>query len=365
MKKIGILVMIIALTFVVASCGNIENVVDAENVTNTVNVEDIVEIGTEVEGTENLEKIIVYLSGSEAMITKLEETFEEVNGDVLDLTIMSCGQLRSKVWTESKAGNIQADVVWGSDPLVYNKLDEAGKLMPLEISELANIDSSYIWENKHYAIVSERYIVIIYNRMLMKEMEKPESYADLVNEEYNGLVVMADASQSSTAFAITSALYELEGNSHTYFENLKNNRVMLTKSNGLVPSTILEGQYIVGIAPHDAVVRMKNKSEKEGFEVPLDTVWPSEGVIALQRPIAIPINDKRSEGEQRTAEMFVNFIVSKQAQTIMSNFGFVSVRTDIENNYLPEGVESFSVDWDSATENEDDLKDSYEVIFHE
>ena len=46
------------------------------------------------------EKILVYVSGPEAMINKLEEAFEEERGDVCDMLIMSCGQVRSKVWTE-------------------------------------------------------------------------------------------------------------------------------------------------------------------------------------------------------------------------------------------------------------------------
>lgn len=86
------------------------------------------------------------------------------------------------------------------------------------------------------------------------------------------MVVKADASQSSTAFAIASALYQLNGNNTNYFSALKDNGVMLCKSNGLVPSKIMEGQYSLGIGPHDSVVRLKNKGKKEDFEVPLEIV---------------------------------------------------------------------------------------------
>ncbi|BES64655.1 putative 2-aminoethylphosphonate ABC transporter substrate-binding protein [Gottschalkiaceae bacterium SANA] len=309
-------------------------------------------------------KILVYLSGPEAMINKIEGSFEEQHGDVLDMTIMSCGQLRSKVWTESQAGDIQADVVWGSDPLVYNKLDKAGKLMPLSLENSKDVKDQYLWQGKNYALASERYIIIMYNNSLLKEEAAPTSFAELAADRYKGLVVKADASQSSTAFAISSALYELEGRKIDYFKRLKANEIMLMKSNGLVPSTIMEGQFALGIAPHDAVVRLSNKGKTDGFDVHLGVVWPSEGVIAIQRPVAIPISDSRSEQKQKTSMEFVNFLLSKKAQTIMHKFGFISIRKDIENTYLPEDVNVFSVDWDTATANEESLKNEYQKIFH-
>jgi len=309
------------------------------------------------------EKILVYLSGPEAMITKLEEAFEEENGDVLDMTIMSCGQLRSKVWAEYDAGSIQADVFWGSDPLVYNKLNEVGALMPLTLSDASSIDEKYMWEGKNYALVNERYITIMYNSDLLTG-DVPTSFADLTDDAYKDIATMADASQSSTAFAIAASLYELTGNNDNFFQALKDNNIMLQKSNGLVPSSIMEGQFTVGIAPHDGAVRLINKGKKEGYDVPIEVVWPSEGVIALQRPVAIPVNEDRSEVKQAIAQKFVNFLLSKKAQTITTNFGFVSVRTDIENTYLPDGVDVYSVDWNAVTANEETVKNEYQAIFH-
>lgn len=384
MKKTGIIAMslLLALTFTACSNNSVESAlasnlasenaqVNEEIIANEEAKEEVVADETkEQEASEDVAvtedgKIAVYLSGPEAMITKLEETFEEEHGDVLDMTIMSCGQLRSKVWTESEAGEIQADVIWGSDPIVYNVLDEKEALEPADYINFDGVNADYVWDGKNYAIVSERYVVMIYNNTLLDSEDAPKSFADLTDAAYEDIVVKADASQSATAFAISSALYELEGSSNTYFENLKANGLMLSKSNGLVPSTILEGQYTLGVAPHDSVVRLKNKGKKEGYEVPLEIVWPSEGAIALQRPVAIPTSETRSDEAQATAESFVNFLLGKQAQNIMAKFGFVSVRSDIENTFLPEGVEVYSVDWNAATENEESFKATYDSIFHE
>ncbi|MFA7076545.1 MAG: hypothetical protein WC152_07780 [Candidatus Izemoplasmatales bacterium] len=56
-------------------------------------------------------------------------------------------------------------------------------------------------------------------------------------------------------------------------------------------------------------------------------------------------------------------MLSKQGQTIQYNNGFVSVRTDIENTYLPKSVIVKSIDWEYAASHEADFKTAYDDIF--
>ena len=313
------------------------------------------------EGDEASEKILVYVSGPEAMITKLEEGFEAERGDVADFLVLSCGEVRSKVWTEKEAGEIQADVVLGSDPLIYNKLDDEGLLDDLSAAKNVEFIGEEFASGHSYLYFNERYITVIYNSAAINETDAPKSFDDLLSEQYNGRLVMADATLSSTSLGIISSLYQLKDIS--YFEGLHANGLLLAKSNGQVPSLILEGQYDLGIAPHDSVVRLQNKAKKEGYEISLQNIWPEEGAIAIRRPVAIIKDENRSEQEQKIAEELVSYLLSKEAQMITTNFGFVSVRNDIENSCLPEGVEKININWETASEYEDTLKALYEQIF--
>jgi len=348
MKKLSIMAF---LVFSLIFSGCAANNEPAEDGSADVNTEESEELG----------KILVYLSGPEAMLTKLEESFEADRGDVADFLIMSCGEVRSKVWTEKEAGEIQADVVWGSDPLIYNKLDDEELLYDLSSIENAEYISEEFSTGHNYLYANERYITIICNSDVFSDNEAPNSFNDLLYEQYSGRMVMADATQSSTALGIASCLYQLKD--IAYFEGLHENGLLLAKSNGQVPSLILEGQYDLGIAPHDSVIRLQNQAKKKGYEISINNIWPEEGAIAIRRPIAIINDEERSEQKQQTAEELVNYLLSKEAQTITTQFGFVSVRTDIENSYLPEGVEKINIDWDTASENEDSLKELYEEIF--
>ncbi|MEA1974099.1 MAG: extracellular solute-binding protein [Bacillota bacterium] len=336
----------------------------------------IVGVGCTVDGQEKLEelnlettkenvdeKILIYVSGPEEMLNKLEIAFEEEHGDVCDMLKMSCGQIRSKVWTEHEAGKIQADVVWGSDPLIYNKLDDKELLKDITLKEIENIEGEYIVTDRNYVFVNERYVVIMYNKNKFEDIEVPKGYNELMDGKHSNMLVMADANQSSTALGIASALYQINGNGIEYFKNLHDNGTFLTKSNGQVSSKIMEGQFNLGIAPHDGVVRLANKAKKEGYEMPVSIIWPNEGAIAIQRPIAIIKDDSRSENKEEVASKFIDFMVSKKAQTITDNFGFVSVRKDIENRYKPDGKVVNKIDWEMASEHEDTLKKQYQEIF--
>lgn len=351
MKKTGSLILVLMILVGATACAGGEEAASAA-------AEQAESAGTEETPGG---KVLVYLSGPEAMIEKLEQAFEQDRGDVCDFVIMSCGQLRSKVWTEHEAGEIQADVIWGSDPLIYNKLDDEDAFAAVEL-DAEQIAPEYLVEERDYALVNERYVTIICHSDLVNEM--PESYADLADSAYLEQVVMADANQSSTAFAIASSLYQLEGNGPGYFQSLKANGIRLVKANGMVPSSIMEGQFALGIGPHDSVFRLKQKGKKEGFEVPLSVVWPSEGVIAIQRPIAVVKDEGRAEEEQRIAEDLVRFLLSKPAQEITVKSGFVSVRDDIENIFLPDGAEVYRVDWEQANEREELVKQSFQEVFH-
>lgn len=320
-------------------------------------------ISAQAEKVDSGGKFLVYISGPEAMINKLEEVFEQDRGDVCDMLKMSCGQVRSKVWTEQEAGKIQADVVWGSDPLIYDKLDDKGLLQKVDLKDINNIKEEYIVDDRNYILVNERYITIMYNKDEFKGLKIPVGYGELTDKKYSNMLVMADAKYSSTALGIVSSLYQINGENIGYFKELRDNGTFMTKSNGQVVSKIMEGQFNLGIGPYDAVIRLMKTAKKGGYKIPVASLWPSEGAIAIQRPLALIKDDSRSEKKEKMAKEFINFIVSKKAQMITDNFGFASVRKDIENKYVPEDGTVIKIDWRIASNNEDTLKKQYQEIF--
>ncbi len=312
--------------------------------------------------TKKGEHITFYASGPAAMLEKLEEVFEKEHGDVIDLVQMGCGPLRQRVWTEMQSGSIKADVFWGSDPLLFDALDKKGVLDGY-VSKHSSAMKDEFLTDKNYTLVNERYGVIIYNGDKLQGDRVPRSYLDLLDPSLKGKITHADPAQSSTALAIVASLWDMFGRDWSYQTSLVKNGLFLARKNSDVPSKIQEGEFDVGIAPHDAVLRLQKKAKMEGYPTPLMISWPEEGALAIPRPVAISKNASRSPEMQLVAQDFVDFLLSKQAQMITANSSFISVRKDVP---LPQGIPGDlkvqRVNWDELSEIQDTIRDEFTKI---
>ncbi len=312
---------------------------------------------------ETAEKITVYLSGPEEMINALEKEFEAERGDVLDIFLTGCGPLRQKVWAEMEAGKIHADVIWGSDPLIFFVLQENGMLEKYVSPNEKFIKPEYVYEDSDFVIANSRYGVIMYNEELIAESDAPVSFDELTDSKWKDLVGIADINFSSTALAIVSSIWEIYGGNWEFFERMKDNGIMMTRKNSEVPSRIEEGELLLGIAPHDSVLRLQNKAKKEGYKSILAIAWPEEGAISLERPLAIVKNEKRSEGKEKLTHDFVDFMLSRKAQQITVKFGFISVRGDLNAPAgMPADFTVFKVNWKKLADKQLELRDEFKEL---
>ncbi len=305
-------------------------------------------------------KITVYISGPETMIKKLEEKFESKHGDVLNIYHAGCGPLRQKVWAEAEANNINADVFWGSNPLIYYKLDEKGLLLPYNSKETEKLMDDYKIEDSNFILSSARYEVLVYSKKDLTKETAPKSYAALTDEKWKDKLAYTDLSQSSTALALSTGLWVINDNSMKFFEGIKSNNALIVPKSKTIADKIQSGEIEVGIVPYDAIFRLTKKAKKEGFESNLGFMWPKEGAIRLERPIAIIKNNARPEENTEIAKKFVDFIMSKEAQTLMAKFGFVSVRSDVELvKGIPESFKYTSINWKEAGKSEEKLREDF------
>ncbi len=308
-------------------------------------------------------RITVYMSGPGSLARQLEEAFEADRGDVLEVLNASGGSLAKRIWAEKEAGEIHADVVLSSEPIFFLSLKREGLLERYVSPETAAFQPQYLFGDGYFTAVNARYGVIVYNIAKVTEDELPTSFADLKASHWNNRLAFADATQSSTALALNAGLYQLFENTWVLQEALQANNIMLLKSNSAVATKVKAGEVDAGIMPHDGILRDIRKDKKDGIDSPLAIAWPEEGAISLQRPIGIIANTARPAENSTLAKEFVDFILSVEAQEIARKFGFISVRNDVK---LPSGtpteVTSITVDWEHVSEQEQELRTSFEEI---
>ncbi len=311
-------------------------------------------------------RITIYLSGPEQMLADLENAFEQERGDVLNILPMGCGPLAQKVCTEAEAGGIQADVIWGAEPLLYMNLREKGLLQQYTSPEAEAIKPEYKMGDNYYTLCNARYGVIVYNREKVAAEEIPSFWADLTKSNWKGRVAIADAGQSAMALALTAGLLQINDGSWEYLQSLKDNRVILTKQNNQAVEMVSTGEADAAIVPHDGVLRAIKSDKKKGIDSSLAIAWPEEGAISVQRPIAIIANEARPDANNELCQEFINFVLAPSGQQIAAKYGFVSVRNDQE---LPAGVpnkvQAITLDWENASANDDEIRENFEKIMTE
>lgn len=300
-------------------------------------------------------KITVYLSGPEAMVNQLEEAFEAERGDVIDLYHAGCGPLRQKIWAEVEANNLDADVFFGSDPILYERFREMGALDSYESPEAENILDEYKQDHNDYYLVNARYQILAYGKDQISDDEIPANYIDLGNEIYKGGVVCTDPTQSSTSLALACGLWQVADNSNALFEAIGNNDPLIVPKSKSVPEKIEAGEMKVGITPHDAIARLNRKAKKQGFKSNLGMAWPKDGAIRIERPVGIMHNDSRPEANQKLCEEFIDFMLT-DGQKITSKFAFYPTVSGVATpKGLPEDPKAVVIDWKAASANESEV----------
>jgi iron(III) transport system substrate-binding protein len=303
--------------------------------------------------------ITVYCS-TPGLANGLEEAFEAEHGDVL--TVVSGAWCR-KLLTEIEAGEVVADVIYGAEPVYYNKLIKFDALMEYD-GEYENLKDEFDTDDTYFTLANGRYGVIIYNGNMVDT--PPETWEDLTSSEYSGLVALPNAATCATAYAIVGGFVNNENYGWEYITALKENGVLLVDTGGNVPKTVASGEAIVGIAPVDASIRMINAAKKEGVESPLRIVWPEEGVVSIARPIAIIQDESRSEANTELAQQFVDFVMTAQAQTIGVKQGFIPSLIGVNSPAgVPDEINLIPVDWAFVLSNEVQIKDSFEQLMAE
>ena len=306
------------------------------------------------------DKILVYISGPEKLVSAVEAAFEKKYGDVVDVYHTGSGPLQQKVFTEMMAGSIQADIIWGAEPLMYYSLKDAGALQVYYPEYYDRLTEELKAGEGYFTATGVRYGTMIVNNTLLSDEELPVSWADLKSDVFQDGIAMADASQSAMAFALFAALLKVDGGADI-LRSMSENGVFVTKMNMDAISVVQSGEKSVCIAPSDGAYRLIKSDRSKGLTSSLSICWPSEGAFVIQRPIAL-VKKSRSEGKTETAKRFMDFALSEECQKLSSEFGFETVRSDLDF-VLFENIHKMNVDWHELWVNQDEILEDYSEWF--
>jgi iron(III) transport system substrate-binding protein len=272
-------------------------------------------------------KVRIYTSVPLETVDIIKKEFEkEKPGVTLDFFRSGTGEVMKRINGEAAKGRVEADIAWVADSATAEELKEKNLLQKYVSSEVKNIIPIFIDEEGYYTGSRLLNMVVAYNTKLVKE--KPKSYLDLLKPEYQGKVGIVSPEYSGASIYTVGTMLMSKGFGWEYFYKLHKNQCQIIKNNELMGEKIANGELSLGIML-DYIVRGL-REEHPGS--PIDYAFFDDGVVSTASPIAL----LRDCSNLTTAKIFIDWLLSKKGQELMSReASIVSVNMNVE---VPKGM---------------------------
>jgi iron(III) transport system substrate-binding protein len=261
------------------------------------------------------EKLIVYTSMKESLIGKLRDAFvKNTPGVEMDYQSAGAGKLMAKIAAERESGKILADVIWTSEVPDFYRMRQDGileKYISHAVKEALNPFDDF---DGSFTAARLGTLGIAYNTKSIKS--PPTAWSDLTKPEYKGAFGIANPALSGTSYMSVALLAQQFG--WEFFDTLRANGAKIGKGSGQVIDDTASGDLVASLAVDYITF------DKITQGAPIALAYPKE-MLVVPSPIAIV----KGSPNMATAKKFVDFMLSREAQTIVAGEGTLPVRADV------------------------------------
>lgn len=264
---------------------------------------------------EQISEVKIYSIIHEEETVALTKLFTEKTGIPVTFLRASTGELVNRVIAEKD--NPQADILLGGASSYHIQADKSGALEKYISPSAEKVPDYAVSENGTWTgfcvltlgigVNEERY------SKKFSDIPLPETWEDLLNPVYKGEIVLTNPIASSTAYLFVQDQLQRLGwdKGWDYLLNLAPLIGQFPDSGSAPAKLVGTGEYALGVSYIHALAKYK----AQGFNVKMIAPPQSVGDVDC---ISIMKNTTNLEG----AKKFVDFILSKEAQELMSSIDF-------------------------------------------
>lgn len=172
----------------------------------------------------------------------------------------------------AEAGRPRCDVFWNNEILNTLRLQEQGLLEAYQSPAAAGFPEGYRDPQGYWQGFAARARILIVNRKLVPETERPKSIYDLLNPKWKGKIGIAKPLFGTTA-THAACLFAAWGDARAkdFFERLKANDVQIMSGNKQVALAASSGEIAFGLTDTDDALGEIAKAR------PVEIVYPDRG----------------------------------------------------------------------------------------
>lgn len=269
-----------------------------------------------IAGAKNEGKLVVYGSATAQQLQMYFAAFNK-RYPFIKTEFFRTGKqkLLSRVLLEEQAKQYTADVIHTSviETHIMKKRGALSKYVP---SEAAAFPSQYKDPDGMWTSAYASGTLLGYNTRQLKRAELPKSYEDLLNPRWkNGLAI------DSNKIEWFAMLLKLKG--RAFMEKMAAQKPNVQPGNVLVLQLLAAGEFPIAAGVYEySVEDMKMKG------APVDWVG-LEPVITYTVAVSLPSHPPRPFA----AKLFIEWLLSKEGQEVVNQYGRVPIRDDVESKY--------------------------------
>ena len=264
--------------------------------------------------------ILAYAGHQEEWALLTVQEFERLYPNVsVEFIRMSGGAALSRIRAEQ--ARPQASVWWGGPADTFIAAAGEGLLEPYVSPEAAKIDPRFKDEDGTWTGFYVGILGFTLNERAFEDLgvAPPESWQDLLRNEFRDRIVMANPGTSGTAYTVLATLVQLMGEEQafSYLRQLHTNVQQYPTSGSAAGQMAGLGEVAIGIDFGHAVPQLA----AQGY--PVFGAYPSEGTGFEIGAIALLADAPNPE----LAKLFIDFVVSAEGQMLGQRAGAFQLLT--------------------------------------
>ena len=266
-KLIAVIALLMCALLLLTACGSSGNNTPAAKEENK-------------EASGKKESVVIYTAAEDERIAYLQEALDKKFPDVsIVIQSLGTGQLLSRLQAEGKNSDcdifydlevVNAEIILNASPDLFADLSE------YDFSVYDASVTGYTDRHHKYAVNGKTAGAFLVNTKMLEEkgLAVPETYEDMLKEEYKGLISMPSPKSSGTGYSYYNGMITMLGEEEgmKYFETLNPNIKEYTTSGSAPAKAAVRGDVAIAYGLLWQCVNYAN--ENEGLKV----VVPPQGL---------------------------------------------------------------------------------------
>jgi len=259
--------------------------------------------------------LTLYTSMRDSMIVALVDGFMDKHpGIVVETRIAGAGTLMREIEAQRGSDGIIADVIWTSEVPDFYYMRDEGLLLQYRPSGADDVLNPLDDTDDHFIPARLGTMGIAYNTDLVES--PPAFWRDLLGSAFTGGFAIADPTTSGTASVSVGLLMDAFG--EQFFRDLRENGAFVGQGSSQVVDSVAKGELAACLA----VDYMVFAHAEAG--APIAIAYPQE-MLVIPSPAAI----FKDSPNLAAAKLFVDYLISVQAQQIIANNGTLPAHSNI------------------------------------